>query len=106
MAVRIPKIDAMPAPLPGALLLDGNSVCRQPLFPTCQLARRNRERDVQFAISIVRRGDAERGAFFEQQKHLMTAGCHGAAPPSKVADHAKAEDLLVEARRADYIIDI
>src|SRR4051812_49401290 len=94
--VGISKVETYAAAVPGFLLLQGDPVLRQPCFPIGQFRGRDCERDVEFAIAIVRSGDFEGGALLEQEQHLAGSGLHGAAAGSEIADDGKAEDFSVE----------
>jgi len=54
MPVGIAKVYALATQIPRALLFDSDSILFKPCFPPRQFGSRNREGDVQFAISIVR----------------------------------------------------
>jgi len=54
MPVWVPKIDALAAQLPGALLFHRDAVFRQPGLPCRQLRDGNREREMKLAVAVVR----------------------------------------------------
>src|SRR4029079_6874430 len=99
MAVGIPEVYALATQIPRALLLDSDSVLLKPHFPSRQLGSRNREGYVEFAISITRGRDTQRTALLKQQQDLTFASLHSTTALPKVADHAKTENPLIEARR-------
>ena len=51
-------------------------------------------------------GEGMRSFLLKQQQDLAPAGLHRATALTKVADHLKTEDLLVEPRGSGYVADI
>src|SRR5215469_12732335 len=98
MAVGIPKVDALASQIPRAPLFDFDLVLPEPFFPSRQLGSGNRKGDVQLAISIVRRRDAERATLLEQQQGLAFAGPQRTTALSEVSDLAKTENSRIEPR--------
>ena len=54
MPVWIPKLEAVAAKPPRALLFHRDSVFLQPSFPTLQLRGSDREREMKLAVAVVR----------------------------------------------------
>src|SRR5580700_3553454 len=63
--VRIAKVEAGASLFPRALLLHGNPVFREPIFPAGQLRSRDGKREMELAVAVVRRGNGSRAALLE-----------------------------------------
>src|SRR5258706_3587236 len=112
MAIRIAKVDAGAAASPIHAALDGDGMLSQTSFPGVKVGGRNRKREMQFAVSAVRRNDAawkgdglSRAALFEQQQNMLIRDVEGAKAVIAVQNR-KAKHVLVKLARARNILDV
>src|SRR6266700_940195 len=61
---------------------------------------------MEFAISVVGRGNFAGGSFFEEQQYLMRAGMHGAAALTEVTNQGKSENVLIKANGMSQIAHV
>src|SRR5262249_30070261 len=104
MAIRVAEVDAVASARPVGAALDRNAVLAQPLLPRCKLVCRDRERDVQRTVPIVRRnrtaGHAdgfERRPAVEEEQHARTGYVIGAKTRVR-SQRLEPEHVLVKAR--------
>src|ERR1019366_6002622 len=91
MPVWIPKIQALAAPLPRALLSHGDPVLPQPVLPTREFRGSDREREMKLAVAVVRRRRVTRAALLKQQQYPAVPGFHRTATLPEIADSLKPE---------------
>src|ERR1700722_1912554 len=96
MPVGVSKVKTPSSQLPFFLLFHRDPFALEPSFPICQFSRRDRKRNMQLAVSTVRRLDLARRALLEQQQHLMRTALHRTAAPPKLCDHLKSKCLFVK----------
>src|ERR1700752_1630398 len=61
---------------------------------------------MEFAISVVGRGNFARGSFLEEQQYLMRAGMHATAALAEVTNHGKPENVLIKANGMSQIAHV
>src|SRR5690348_5009214 len=99
-------MQARPSALPGRSFFNRDAHFSKARFPTGERRGRNRESQMQFAVSIVRRRNIARSAFLEEEQYLPRTGPHRAASFAEVTDHGEVEQLLVETHRAAQVADV
>src|SRR5260370_29615689 len=106
MAVRIAKVQAPTTRFPRTLFFHGDPFLLEPGLPIGQFCGWNGEREVQFAVTVMRRCDRARSSLLEEQQYLAWACVHGATALAELADDRESKYFLIEANRARHIAHI